>query len=371
MITTGSKLLIGSSLAAAVFAVVYGITQEGTLGVIGLAAAAVALAFMGFINIYTSDSNVSAMDTEAHATSAAASRAPGRSVWPFTVAFGATMLTLGLVTTSAVFIIGLVAILAAGAEWMVQAWSERASGDPQYNSEARGRLAGPLELPVLGAVGIAIVVFAVSRVMLGLPTKTATVVAFGVAGALVLAAGVLIGNSLGVSKGTLGAALGVGALAVLAGGTVAGVNGEREVHVHETLADLAETGQCGVDELEPDENASQTVASKSSVAAEIILDGEQLTYDLTGFNGGSVFTLPRANPNNVIFRNESDEERRLFIALDPTLEDGPTALCTALVGPGGSQFLTVWFASPSFAVEGGYQFEVPGVDGAELEVVVP
>jgi hypothetical protein len=187
----------------------------------------------------------------------------------------------------------------------------------------------------------------------------------------VLAAGVLIGNSRGVSKGTLGAALGVGALAVLAGGTVAGVNGEREVHEHETLADLAQTGNCGAEEAEPDERASQTVASKASLAAEIILEGETLTYDVAGHNGGSVLTLPRANPNNVIFRNRGDEERRLFIALDPNLESGPTALCTALVEPGGSQFLTIYFASPSFAVEGGYRFEVPGVDGAELPVVVP
>jgi hypothetical protein len=45
------------------------------------------------------------------------------------------------------------------------------------------------------------------------------------------------------------------------------------------------------------------------------------------------------------------------------------------VEPGGVQWLTVNFAVPSFAPEiteiGGYRFQVPGVDSADLEVVVP
>ena len=62
MFTTGSKLLIGSAFAAAVFALVYGVTQEGTLGTIGLISAAVGLALLAGINVYARDSNVSAMD---------------------------------------------------------------------------------------------------------------------------------------------------------------------------------------------------------------------------------------------------------------------------------------------------------------------
>ena len=40
MFTTGSKLLIGSAFAAALFALVYGVTQDGTLGTLGLISAA-------------------------------------------------------------------------------------------------------------------------------------------------------------------------------------------------------------------------------------------------------------------------------------------------------------------------------------------
>ena len=43
MFTTGSKLLIGSSVVAIVATVLYGVTQEGMLGTIGLASASIAL----------------------------------------------------------------------------------------------------------------------------------------------------------------------------------------------------------------------------------------------------------------------------------------------------------------------------------------
>jgi hypothetical protein len=41
-----------------------------------------------------------------------------------------------------------------------------------------------------------------------------------------------------------------------------------------------------------------------------------------------------------------------------------------LVEEGGQQLLTVVFERPSYAVEDGYAFTVPGTD-ASLEVVVP
>ena len=72
MFTTGSKLLIGSAAASAVFAVVYGVAQGGALGTIGLISAAVALAGLAGLNVYVRDSNVSAMDHEAFESSAAA-----------------------------------------------------------------------------------------------------------------------------------------------------------------------------------------------------------------------------------------------------------------------------------------------------------
>ena len=46
-----------------------------------------------------------------------------------------------------IFVFGIIALLATTVEWMVQAWSERASADSSYNASLRGRLAHPLELP--------------------------------------------------------------------------------------------------------------------------------------------------------------------------------------------------------------------------------
>ena len=376
MITTGSKLLVGSAAAAWIFAAVYGIAQEGTLGSIGLISAAVGLTLLAAINMFVRDSNVSAMDHESFASSAAAQATAKPSLWPLLAGLGATTLTFGLVTYRAFFVLGLIAIVAAAIEWMIQGWSERASKDPAYNADARNHLVDPLELPVAAAIGGGVVIYAFSRVMLGLPNKSATVVAFAVMAALVLAVGAIVGLRSNISKATMTGAFSVAAVVLVAGGAVAGLNGERETHPHETPGDLAEENDCVAGETEADEKASQTVAGKSNVAAEVIFDGVTLIADVPGFDGNfDKLTLPRSNPNNIMFRNESDEAARLVVDLQPALDDngvplGPERLCSALVEAGGVQFLTVIFDRPSFAVDEPFAFVVAGRDAA-LEVVVP
>jgi hypothetical protein len=112
------------------------------------------------------------------------------------------------------------------------------------------------------------------------------------------------------------------------------------------------------------------------VAAEVIYENGELRADVPGFDGDfEALTLVRANPSNVMFRNESDNEARLVIDLHPATDDngvplGPERLCTALVEEGGVQFLTVELERPSFAVEEGFAFTVAGSD-AELQVIVP
>ena len=49
----------------------------------------------------------------------------------------------------------------------------------------------------------------------------------------------------------------------------------------------------------------------------------------------------------------------------------PAQLCTQLVEDGGSQLLTFSIVTRSALAETGYRFIVPGVDGAEVEVLVP
>lgn len=376
MITTGSKLLIGSTVAAIVFAVVYGLTREGTLGTIGLVSAALALGLIAGVNLYTRDANVAADDPGAATGSAAAGQAPPHSVWPLAGALGVTAVLVGIVTYPAVTIVGLVILLAATAEWMVQAWAERGSADVAYNDEIRARIANPLEMPVLGAIGAAVIIYFASRVMLAL-TKEGTVVVFSVVAALVLFVAFVLAARPRVSTGTMLGVSGLGVVVLVAGGAVAGVSGERDMHVLETTADLAERGRCGVEPTEADEDASQTVAGKSNLAATITLTPDrQLAVDVPGYTGSqSTLQLPRSNANNLMFRNESDHDRRLRVDLGPAAgqddEANDRVLCTQLVEPGGVALLTVVFDRPTFAVPDGHRFTVPGVESAELEVVIP
>ena len=111
MFTTGSKLLIGSAFAAALFALVYGVTQDGSLGTIGLISAAVGLALLAAINVFARDSNVSAMEPEAFESSAAARNSARPSLWPLLTALGATTVTLGLITNRTFFVLGMAAIV--------------------------------------------------------------------------------------------------------------------------------------------------------------------------------------------------------------------------------------------------------------------
>ena len=143
------------------------------------------------INLYTRDADVSALDTEALTKSAAAHPAPWPSLSPAIGALGAVLVVIGLVTYPVVFVIGIVALLVATIEWMLQAWSERASGDDAFNSEVRQRFANPGQFPLLAALAFGVIVYAFSRIMLAL-SKEGGPAAFAVIAVLVLGAGFLV-----------------------------------------------------------------------------------------------------------------------------------------------------------------------------------
>lgn len=382
MFTTGSKLLIGSALAATVAAIIYGLTLEGAMGTVGLVAAAVALWFLAGVNAVVRDANVLETDDASVNASAAAHYRPGNSLWPLALALGAVVVAVGLVTQQTYVVIGFVLVGAAGAEWMVQAWAESTSSDPEFNEEVRERVMQPLEFPILGAAVIGILVYAFSRMMLWL-SKEGTVVLFAVVAAIVLTIAAIIALRPSVRSGAIGGILAVGAILVIGGGVAAGIDGPREIHEHETVDGLSEEGICmSPEEFEADENASQTIANTQGIAANITLESDgTLTFDVPGPSGqgATALTLPRSSTNNIAFHNESDHERRLSLDLGTEVvetEDGgeeeiPNQTCTTLVEDGGSQLMTFRIDLPSAAVPDGYFFFVPGVDTAMLEVVVP
>jgi hypothetical protein len=383
MLPTGSKLLLGGAVLATVAAVVYGLTQEGSLGTVGLISAAVALAFLAGLVVYVRDADVSAMDTAALTDSAAAAGPPGGSVWPFVAGVGGVLVAVGLVTYPPVFIFGLIALLAAAVDWMIQAYSERASADASYNERVRERIAHPLEFPILAAVGVGVIVYSFSRIMLFL-SKTSGPAVFAVVAALILAVGFILAFVPSIKSGAIGVVAVIAALGLVAGGAAAALEGERESHHLETTHELAESGECLTpDETGADENASQSVAAKSSIAAVVTLT-EDGTLEARNLGVDAVLdrvVIPRANTTNVLFVNESSEARRLVLDLgtrpevdesgDPVPDtEVPNQLCTQLAEDGGTQLLTFSISTPSVYAPTPYRFLVPGVDAAELPVEV-
>src|SRR5689334_239558 len=159
MITTGSKLLIGGAVLAVIAAIVYGTAQGGSLGTVGLIFAAGSLALLAGVNVFTRDADVSPMDGIALTESPAANRVPQGSIWPIVAAGAGVMIVVGVVTYPVVLIFGIIALVGATVEWMVSAWSDTASDDRAYNAEVRGRIAHPLEMPLLALVGVALLVY--------------------------------------------------------------------------------------------------------------------------------------------------------------------------------------------------------------------
>jgi hypothetical protein len=381
MFTTGSKFFIGAAVLATISAIAYGVTQDGVMGTIGLISAAVVLWFLAGLSVVTRDNNFWADEVASVEAAPAATPAPFDSVWPFAFAFSLAVVAVGLVTTQPVVVIGLVLVLVTGAEWTAQAWAERASADAGHNAEVRDRIANPLEFPLAAAIGIGVVIFAFSRIMLWL-SKTGTVVAFSVAGTVIILVAFLLAFRPKVSGKAAAVIVAAGALGLVAGGAAAGLSGEREIEEHETTEGLSSEGEeicTSPEEFEADEKASQSVAATASVAAIITLDEDgALSYELNGpsAEGAEGITLPRSNPSNIVFRNESAEERRLSVSLgtqvlEETEEEVPYYECTALVEEGGEQNITLIPSVPSTIAEDGFYFFVPGVDGARIDLIVP
>ena len=375
MFTTGSKLLFGASGASLVGTLLYGVLIGGIMGTVGLVSLTAGLIFLAGINAFIRDANVAADDVARFSGSAAATPRPASSVWPIGVAVGGVLIALGVVIHAALTIIGLVMVLAASAEWLLQGWAEGASSDASHNREVRGRLAYTAEMPVAAAIGLGLIVFMFSRVMLGVPTKSSTIVAFSIVATIVLFGGAVISRARSLSASKMFGLFSIVSVVLLAGGAVAGLNGEREIEEHHTTAHYAELDKCGEEEISADEHASQTVAGKANSSAEVTLDENGLSYVRPGLETPQtgMIQLPRSNANNILFRNETAEPRR-FIAELAEVEGSPARLCTALIEEGGVQLLTINYAAPSFdpAVEesGGYAFVVAGLDD-RIEVVVP
>lgn len=381
MFTTGSKLFIGASVLAIVAAVAFGVSYDGAAAwtaAIGLISVSIALLFLMAINFWVRDSNVGGMDSDATTTSAAAQERPSNSMWPAVGAFGGALVAIGLVATPVVFKAGIVVLLIALFEWLVQAWADRASSDRRFNASVRGRIMHPLEFPVLGAVGLTVIIYSFSRIMLFLSKESGPAV-FIIVASLITLGGFLFASRPTVKTSVIAGICTIGALGLVSTGAVMAIDGERSMHEYPTVS--TEPAVCASnEETEVDKKGSQGVAAKSNVAATIIFnaDGELYGQQVGMGEYSRTVTLQRSNPSQIMFRNLSDETVRLTanmgafeVDVNGTTVTEKPVTCTTLVKPDGRQMMTLVFPKSSIGSLEPYTFVVPGVEGASVEIVVP
>ena len=268
----------------------------------------------------------------------------------------ALLVVVGLVTYPVVFIFGIILLIAATAEWMVQAWSERASADVGLQRRRPRPHRPPAGVPdprrrrrrhhhLLVQPDHAVPVQdqrpgRLRRHRRGDPRRRRS----------------SSPSARRCARAPSPPSPCVAALGLVTGGVAAALGGERELHPHETTGALAADGGCATDEeTEADEHDSQTSPPRPTSPPELTLteDGTLVAKNLGVTGDQDTVVVTRANPTNVVFHNESDEERRLVLDLGtrPELDaDGneipdtevPDQHCTALVEEGGSQFLTFY-----------------------------
>ncbi len=369
MFSTGSKYFFGVT-ALSVVALVISLALFEKLALTGVAISFLiaVVALLGGLSAFTNDGTTRDDD-------ASIADLTTQSIWPLVAAVGAVFLILGLVTSSVVFIGGVVTLLVAMGEWMVQAWSERASGDQKYNAAARKRLLNPIEFPVLAAVGLCVVIFSFSRIMLTVNKSTGAIL-FIVAGVLVLVAGAIFAIKPNMKRSVSMAICVLGAVGIVAGGVVGAVSGERDDLIEASKEGHFTHHECGPKESEHfDKSVQETLSMRSSTLATVVYQNGALVANVEGIQGSQKsMTVARSNPTNIIFRNATDGEFRLVAHLGNNEategESHGDSICTQLIAPGAEQSLILNIAKPS-AFEDEYFLYIAGAEDKKIVVVVP
>jgi hypothetical protein len=379
MITTSSKLFYGLGAVAFAAAIVWMIANGGGSGAVALVFVAIASIFLGAIASYVRDGHVLSTDTEQHDSAPAAQRGSGRSWFPLGVALSLGMVVVGLVTSPGIFKVGIALMFAMLGEWLIQNWSDRASDDAGYNDRVRGRVVHPLEIPIAGALLLAVIVLSFSRVFLSLSVSAGPIV-FAIVGALVLLFGSMLSIRPSTSRRVVGTICGVAFVGLSVVGVVLALDGEREQLTEAAEEDHFAHRACGEEVEYSDEDAVRAVSAKSSVAATVTLKDGALYAEMDGYSGPlTSITLQRSLNSSILFHNEDEGEHRMVVTYGKVVEslgggvERETLLqaCTSLVAKGGQQGVVVNIPKPSFSSTEGFSITVPGLEGASVEVVVP
>lgn len=274
MFTTGSKWFLGLGLVSLVLAAAYGWSTGGNglgpitggykggvgdhLGYGVLLTIGAAGMFLGLVSVAIRDAAPSALAELAGTEVAPREAAPAHAAyWPVLGAFGAGLVVLGLVISNVLFVVGCLVLLAVLVEWMVLAWSDRATGDPEANRLVRNRVMGPFEVPLAGLLVVAGSVAAFSRLLLTSSELGAVGVATAL-GIMVLAVGALLATKPKLSPNVIAGVLALLAVGVVAAGVASAARGERIIE--------HEQDQREGDGLQPHVPAGTNPATTTTVA---------------------------------------------------------------------------------------------------------
>jgi hypothetical protein len=247
MFTTGFKFFFGLGLALVAAAVVVGYATGGGhvgpitwgwKGGVGNHVSYVVLMGLGVVAMATSFVIVAFRDADPSAQAhylGVDSIVPTAQVtgtpWPVVGAFGAALTVLGLALSTAFFIVGLVVLAVVAFEWTMDAWADRATGDATANRALRDRIMAPIEIPVAGLAIAAVMVLAASRIFLNV-SKNGAVFWAGAISVVIFGLGILYAARPKMNKNVLAGLVLATGVAVIAGGILAAVDGEREIELH-------------------------------------------------------------------------------------------------------------------------------------------
>ncbi len=256
MFTWGSKFLFALSLSALLSAFAYGLVTGGQpvgvvsagykggvgehLGYTILLFAAFSALVLGSVAVIARDGDAEAMAALAGTSAVPAVTPPADpAFWGLLAAFGLASVIVGAAVSRAFLYLGLAVFAVVLAQWLVHAWSDRATGEPEVNRIIRHRVMGPIEVPLMGTVGIAVIVLGVSRIFLAAPSKVWSTVAGSILTVLVFGTAVLL-SKVQVKKSVTHGIVVIAAVVVLAGGIIGAAVGERDFHHGEEHSEEAE-----------------------------------------------------------------------------------------------------------------------------------
>lgn len=145
----------------------------------------------------------------------------GLSPWPILCAFSVGLIVIGSTYSTPTMVFGAVLLAIGAFQWSVKSWSERLTSDPARNEALRAKLMGPYNVPGAAIVGVVVVMFLMSRILLALP-RIGSVFVIIAAAAAVFVIAILLAGRPDLKRPVLVAVLVAGGLVLLLGGIVGG-----------------------------------------------------------------------------------------------------------------------------------------------------